>query len=99
MESQVSGLAIIRLGKSCYECNMHHQNIILQIAHDIVHLSYQISHTIPSYSMRPWNHRLDIRTSQNEGSTHETSTREPSLANIESASSICTYISFHSFIY
>ena len=77
MESQVNGLAKIGLGKSCYESNMHHHRIILQPIHNILQISYHIVHIIPSYAIRTWNHGLDIKTSQNEGSTYGTSTMEP----------------------
>ena len=73
-------------------------HIILQTTHNILHISYQIVHVIPSYAMRPWNHKLDIKTSQKEGSTYGTSTREPPLANTESASFIHTnFIFIHSY--
>ena len=68
--------------------------IILQTTHNILHIPYHIVHIILSYAMRPWNHRLDIRTSQNEGSTYGASNKEPSLTNIESASFIHTYFIF-----
>ena len=55
--------------------------IILQTTHNIFHISYHVFYIILSYAMRPWDHGLDVRTSQNEGSTYETSTRDPSLAN------------------
>ena len=70
---------------------------ILHIAHIVLHIAHNIFHIIHSYAMGPCNHGLDIMTSQNEGSTYGTSTREPSLANTESSSFIHTYfISFHS---
>ena len=46
--------------------------MIFQTTHDILQISYHIVHIIILYSMRPWNHCLDIRTSQNEGSTYGT---------------------------
>ena len=66
MESQDSGLA-----KSDQESHA------MRVPCIIIH----IVHIISSYAMRPWNHGLDIKTSQNEGSTYGTSTREPSLIN------------------
>ena len=91
MESQVSGLAKFGLGKSMDLPNLDLEShamsvtciiklIILQTAHNIFHISYHVVHIILSYDMRLWNHGLDIRTSQIEGSTYGTSTREPSLA-------------------
>ena len=68
--------------------------IILKTTHNILHISYYIVHIIISYSMRHWNHGLDIRTSQSEGSTYGTYTRENSLTNIESSSFIHTYFNF-----
>ena len=52
---------------------------ILQIAHNILHIAHNIFHIIQTYSMRPLNYGVDIKTSQNEGSTYRTSTRELSL--------------------
>ena len=76
---------------------LHTAHNILHIAHNILHIAHKIFHIIRSYAMRPWNHGLDIKTYKNEGSTYGTSTREPSLANTNSASFIHTYfISFHS---
>ena len=37
---------------------------ILHIAHNILHIAHNIFHIIHSYAMRPWNHGLDIKTSQ-----------------------------------
>ena len=71
--------------------------IILPTAHYLFHISYHVVHIILSYAMIPWDHGLDVRTSQNGGSTYWTSTREPSLANTESVSFIHTY--FKSFIH
>ena len=65
--------------------------IILHTTHNIFHISYNIVHTILSYAMRPWNHGLDITTSQNEFSTHWTSSRDSYLANTESVSFIHAY--------
>ena len=59
--------------------------IILLRTHNIFHISYDVVHIILSYAMRHWDHGFDVRTSQNEGLTYGTSTREPSLANTESA--------------
>ena len=73
--------------------------IILQTADNIFHISYDVVHIILSYAMRPWDHGLDVRTSQNEGSTYGISTRESSLSNTKYASFIHTYFIFHSFIY
>ena len=41
---------------------------ILHIAHILLHIEHNIFHIIHLYAMRPWNHGLDIKTSQNEGS-------------------------------
>ena len=72
-----------------------HNNI--HIAHIIIHKTHNVVHVIYLYAMRPLNHGRYIKTSQNEGSTYGTSTRESTLANTESASSISMYfISFHS---
>ena len=95
MESEVSGLAKFGLGKSMVLPNLDLEShamsvtciiklIILLTAHNIFHISCHVVHIILSYAMRPWDHGLDVRTSQNEGSTYVTSTREPSLANTES---------------
>ena len=73
--------------------------IILQISHNIFHVLYHVVHIILLCAMRPLNHGLDIRNSQNEGSTYETSTREPTLAKIESTSFIHMYFVFHSLIH
>ena len=71
--------------------------IILQTAHNIFHISYEVVHIILSYTIRPWDHGIDVRTSQNKGSTYGTSTRDLSLENTESASFIHTYFTlFHS---
>ena len=59
---------------------------ILHITQIILHIAHNIFHVIHSYAMRPWNHGLDIKTFQNEGSTYGTSTRKSSLTNTESAS-------------
>ena len=67
---------------------MHHHNYILQAAHNVLHISYHVVHIIISYAMRHWNHGLDIRTCQNEGSTFGTLTRESSLVNTDSTSFI-----------
>ena len=76
---------------------LHTTHNILHIAHNIFQIAHIIFHFIRSYAMRPWNHGLNIRTFQNEGSTYGTSTREPSLANTQSVSFIHMYfISFHS---
>ena len=56
---------------------------ILHIAHNILHIVHNIFHIIRLYAMRPWNHGLNFRTSQNEGSTYRTSIKKPSLANTE----------------
>ena len=62
--------------------------IFLQTTHRIFHISCHIVDIILSYSMRPWNHRLDIMTSLNEGSTYGTLIKEPTLANSKFASYI-----------
>ena len=109
-ESQVSGLAKLGFGKSWNLPNLNYEShamrvtciimrIILYTTYNILHIAHNVLHIIRSYAMRPWNHGLDIRTSQNEGSTHVTATREPSLANTESFSYIHTYFIFRSFIY
>ena len=54
MESQVSRLAKIKLGKSCSESNMHTIRIISHIAHHILHIEHNIFHIIRSYDIRPW---------------------------------------------
>ena len=68
----------IGLEKSCHKNNMHHHtyhiahsNKILHIAHNILHVAHNILniehnifHIIRSYAMRPWNHGLNIKTSQ-----------------------------------
>ena len=98
MESQDSGLA--KSDKKRYDMRvkciiirsiLHTTHNILHIAHNILHLTHIIFHLISSYAMRPLNHALNIRTSQNEGSTYGASTSEPFLENIESASLIHTY--------
>ena len=90
MESQVNGLAKFGIGKLAMRVTCISILIILQAPHNILHILYHVVHIILSYAMRPWNHGLDIKTSQNEGSTYGTSTREPSLANTESTSFIHT---------
>ena len=75
---------------------LHIAHNILHIGHNILHIAHNIFYSIRSYAMIPWNHGLEIRTSQNEGSTYGISTREPSLANTEFTLFIHT--SFHSFI-
>ena len=37
---------------------------IFHIAHIIIHITHNVVHIIHSYAMRPWNHGLDIMTSQ-----------------------------------
>ena len=75
MESQVRRLANFGSGKSMDLPNLNLEShamsvtciiklIILQTAHITFHILYQVVHII---LLRPWNHRLDIRTSQNEG--------------------------------
>ena len=54
---------------------LHIAHDILHIAHNILHIEHNIFHIIRSYAIRPWNHGLDIKNSQNEGSTYGTSTR------------------------
>ena len=49
---------------------------IFYITHIIIHITHNVVHIIYSYAMRSWNHGLEIKTSQNEGSTYGTSTRE-----------------------
>ena len=68
--------------------------VISQAVHNVLHISYHVVHIILSYAMRPWKPGLDIRNSQNEGSTYGTSTRETSSTNIESVSFINTYFIF-----
>ena len=76
---------------------LHTAHNSVHIAHIIIHITHNVVHIIYSYAMRSWNHGLEIKTSQNEGSTYGTSTREFSLANTESALFIDTYlISFNS---
>ena len=105
MESQVSGLTKFGLGKSMdlpnFDLESHAMSvtyiiklIILQTTHNIFHISYHVVHIILSYAMKPWDHGLDVRISQNEGSTYETSTREPSLINTEYVSFIHAYFIF-----
>ena len=67
--------------------------IILFILHNFIYYEH-ILHIIRSYAVRPWNHGLNIRTSQNEDSTNGTSTREPSLEYTESVLFIHTYFIF-----
>ena len=57
----------------------------------MIHITHNIIHVIYSYAMRPRNHGIDIKTSQHEGSTYGTLTKDPSLENIESFSFIHTY--------
>ena len=75
MEIQVSGLAKFGLGKSMDLPNLDLEShamsvtciiklIILQTAHIILHIEHNIFHIIHSYAMRPWNHGLNIKTSQ-----------------------------------
>ena len=75
MEIQVSGLAKFGLGKSMDLPNLDLEShamsvtciikfIILQTTYNIFHRSYHVVHIILSYAMRPWNHGLDIMTSQ-----------------------------------
>ena len=106
MESQVSGLAksvkkshVMRV--TCITRRiilhttrniLHIEHIILHKTHNILLVAHNIFHIIRSYAMGPWNHGLDVRTSQNEGSTYGTSTRDPSLANTKSTSFIHTYL-------
>ena len=68
MESQVSRLAKFGIGKLAMRVTCISILIILQAPHNILHILYHVVHIILSYAMRPWNHGLDIRTSQNEGS-------------------------------
>ena len=76
---------------------LHTTHNILHITRKILHIAHNILHIIRSYAMRPQNYGHDIKTTQNEGSTYVTSTREPSLSNTVSDSFIHTYfISFHS---
>ena len=91
MESQDSGLA--KSDKKRYDMRvkciiirsiLHTTHNILHIAHNILHIAPIVFHFIRSYAMRPWNHGLNIRTSQDEDSTYGTSTREASLANTKS---------------
>ena len=97
LDRKVSELAKFGLGKLLDLPNFNQEShdmrvtciiilIILQAAYNILHISYHVVHIILSYAMRPSNHGLDIRTSQNECSTYGTSTREPSLTKTESAS-------------
>ena len=74
---------------------LHTTHNIFHIVYNILHITHNIFHIIYSYFMRPSNHGLVIKTSQNDGLTYGTSTREPCLANRESSSFIHTYfISF-----
>ena len=48
--------------------------IILQTTHNIfhivyiiIHITHNVVHIIHSYAMGPWNHGLDIKTSQKRG--------------------------------
>ena len=110
MESQFSGLAKFGSGKSMDLPNLDLEShvmsdtciiklMILQTAYNIFYISYHVVYIILSYAMRPGDQGLDVRTYQNEGSTYGTSTRDPSLANTESALFIHTYFIFHCFIY
>ena len=85
MESQVSRLAKFGLGKSMdlpnFDLESHAMSvtciiklIILQTTHNIFHISYHVVHIVLSYAMRPWDHGLDHKTSQYDGSTYGTST-------------------------
>ena len=105
MESQVSKLAKFGSGTSMDLPNLDLEShamsvtciiklVILQTKHNIFHISHHVVHIILSYAMRPWDHGLDIRTFQNEGSTYGTSTRELSSANTESALFGPTYFIF-----
>ena len=78
MESQSNGLAKFGSRQLMYMPNLDLEShsmtvtciiklIILHAAHNIFHISYHVDHIILSYSMRPWDHRLDVRTSKNEG--------------------------------
>ena len=40
---------------------------IFHIEHIIIHITHNVVHIIHSYAMRPWNHGLDIKTSQKWG--------------------------------
>ena len=55
-------------------------------------MTHSFFHIIHSYDMRPYYHGLDLKTFQNEGSTYGTSSKEPYLANKESASFIHSYV-------
>ena len=97
-------LAKIYLGKSCHESTciimgiiLYTSDNILHIVHNIFHIAHKIFHIIWSYARRSWNHRLNIKTSQKDVPTYETLTREPFLANTETASFIHMY--FISFIH
>ena len=46
---------------------LHTTHNILHIAHNILHIAHNFLHIIHSYAMRPWNHGLDIKTSQKRG--------------------------------
>ena len=46
---------------------LHTSHNILHIPQNILHIVLKIFHIIRSYAMRPWNHEVDIKTSQNEG--------------------------------
>ena len=73
--SQVSGHSKFGLGKSMDLPNLDLEShamsvtciiklIILQTTLNIFRILYHIVHIILSYVMRPWNHEIDIRTSQ-----------------------------------
>ena len=66
-----------------------HNNI--HIAHIIIHITHNVVHIIYLYAMRPWNHGLEIKTSQNEDSTYVTLTKGSALANTKSALFIHTH--------
>ena len=85
MESQVSRLAKLGLGKlvdlpnfdqeshamrvTCIIIRiiLHTAHNVLHIAHNILHISHNIFHIIRSYTMRLWNHGIDIKISQKRG--------------------------------
>ena len=71
--------------------NILHTTHIIHIANIVLHIEHNILHIIYSYTIRPCKHGLDIKTSQNKGSTYGPLTRDPSLENTESASFIHTY--------
>ena len=80
MESKVSGLAKLGLGKSVSFPKLDYESqairvtciiilIVLHTTHNILHIAYSITSYTQhiSYAMRPWNHGLDIKTSQKRG--------------------------------